>query len=27
MMLEKFATSQREYLAQRAKLMCSQAPW
>jgi hypothetical protein len=27
MMLEKFATSQREYLAQRVKLMCSQAPW
>jgi hypothetical protein len=26
MMLEKFATSQREYLAQRVKLMCSQAP-
>jgi hypothetical protein len=27
MMLERFVTSQRKYLAQRAKLMCSQAPW
>ncbi len=26
-MLEKYTTSQKKYLSQRAKLMCSQTPW